>query len=366
MKITVKKILQDNWSNYLLHNSVTSFQQAEVEKALDCYSIKNGCFLYTCDTCGEYFYQKLGCNSRLCSCCGKRYADQWSSSLSKAMFPVTHRHFVMSVPDALWSFLDDWNMRKVYMDAAIAAVNSYFSKKFKKDMTCGIIVTLHPYGKDMKKQPHLHVLLTEGAFDKNGKFHPCKFILADIFRRKWQYHVLKEFQEHGLPNEIASDMYSKYPKGFYVWLHNQGTIKSPRLIAKYVGRYIRHPAIANSRILRYWNGEVTFYYVDGDFNTYFVTMSVDDFISALIQHIPPKQFKMVRYYGAYSRKSKKSYGLTVRQSSIKQKTLREFGFKRLEKCPNCKSNLRFLGYQKSGPPIIASDQVSLVKIMSSN
>lgn len=364
--ITVKRILQDNWSNYLKHNSVTSFQQNEVEKALDCYSIKNGCFVYVCDTCGEYFYQKLGCNSRLCSCCGKRYADQWSSSLSKAMFSVTHRHFVMSVPDALWSFLDNWEMRKVYMGAAIVALNQYFSRKFKKNMTCGIIVTLHPYGKDMKKQPHLHILLTEGAYDKNGKFHSCKFVFANTFRKVWQYHVLNEFQKHGLSNKLALEMYQKYPKGFYVWLHEKGTIKSSRLIAKYVGRYIRHPAIANSRIIRYWNGFVTFYYVDGDSKTHFVEMNVNDFISALIQHIPPKQFKMVRYYGAYSRRSKSSFGLTVKQSGIKQKTLREFGFKLLEKCPKCASNLRFLGYQKTGPPIVAHDQVSLTKLLASN
>jgi len=34
----------------------------------------------------------------------------------------------------------------------------------------------------------------------------------------------------------------------------------------------------------------------------FGRMSVDEFISAIIQHVPERQFKMIRYYGSYSRK----------------------------------------------------------------
>jgi len=35
--------------------------------------------------------------------------------------------------------------------------------------------------------------------------------------------------------------------------------------------------------------------------------SVYDFISSLIQHIPPKQFRMMRHYGAYSRNQRRKY-----------------------------------------------------------
>jgi len=129
---------------------VPSFIEHEVSKALSCYSPKNGGFVYYCFNCKRYIYQCLGCNSRICSCCGKRYNDQWSHSLSKAMFPVSHRHFVMSVPQALWSYLKDWKMRKYLMDAAITAFNKYLSKIVHRDIKVGVIVILHPYGKDMK------------------------------------------------------------------------------------------------------------------------------------------------------------------------------------------------------------------------
>lgn len=38
-----------------------------------------------------------------------------------------------------------------------------------------------------------------------------------------------------------------------------------------------------------------------------MTMTVREFIQALIQHIPDRNFKTIRYYGAYSRRTKGKY-----------------------------------------------------------
>lgn len=91
---------------------------------------------------------------------------------------------------------------------------------------------------------------------------------------------------------------SKYYYGYYVWY---GKIAKPKLIAKYIGRYVRHPAIANGRIIKYNKRSVTFFYKDARGSNIMVRKSVRDFITGLVQHIPPKQFKTIRYYGAYAR-----------------------------------------------------------------
>ncbi|TFH44021.1 MAG: IS91 family transposase, partial [ANME-2 cluster archaeon] len=41
--------------------------------------------------------------------------------------------------------------------------------------------------------PHLHVLVTEGGFDKRGKFIHQKFISFRAIRKTWQYQVLTRF-----------------------------------------------------------------------------------------------------------------------------------------------------------------------------
>jgi hypothetical protein len=330
---------------------------------MDCYSDEGGCFCYYCSNCDKYIFKKLGCNSRLCSSCGKRYTDQWSNSLSKSMFNVPHRHIVLSVPDKLWSFLEDWDNRKCYMNTAIIALNDYFSKKLRRNVNVGIIVVLHPFGKDMKFQPHLHLLITEGAFDKLGKFHPCVYIPAEGFRKTWKYHILKTFQEKGLSNKLGSLLHYGYPNGFYVWVHKRGRITNPKQISKYVGRYIRHPSIANSRIEKYDGNHVYFYYINNNDEKINVKMNVFDFITSLIKHIPPKQFKMVRYYGAYARINKRRYGFSASHSSICQKKLKDFGFKTLQLCPKCNNPLIYLGYSKKGPPEKYINQKTLKKYL---
>lgn len=359
----MKSILQSSWSLFRETHEVTDYQDKEVKKAINCYGSNNGCFVYYCLHCEKYVFQSEGCNSRICSCCGKRYTDQWAHNLSKAMFKVPHRHFVMSVPDVLWSYLRDWRWLKCYMDSAIKSFNEFFSYALHQNIKVGVIVILHPFGKDMKFQPHLHLLITEGGYNNKKEFVKCEFIPADKFRKKWQYEVMKSFQALGLPNALASKIYAKYPKGFYVWLHKRGTIKHPSMIAKYVGRYVRHPAIANSRIDFFDGKIVKFYYTNNENIRRDVVMSVDEFISALIQHIPPPQFKMIRYYGAYARRTKSKYGATVR-SSIKQLNLYQFGLERTKWCPFCHHELEFVWYCQKPPPETIKEQKNLLKYLS--
>ena len=359
--VSVKSILKDRWNDFIKLHDVEDYQIKEVEKTLSCYDSERGCFIYYCKHCKEHVFQSLGCNSRICSCCGKRYTDQWSTSLSKTMFRVPHRHIVISVPSGLWPYLEDWSKRKIYMDAAINALNQYFTKVLRKKVKVGVIVVLHSFGKDMKKQPHLHLIITEGVFDASGKFTRCNYIPANSFRKMWQYRVLKLFQANGLSSKIASEMFDKYKNGFYVWVHKNGRIKDPKKIGKYVGRYVRHPAIANSRIVSYKNGKVTFYYKNNDNKNVSVVMLVDDFILLLISHIPPPNFKTIRYYGAYARRTKGKFGSSVKQSTIKQLNLSDFGFEKIKKCPKCGNDMVFICYQAKGPPRISKDQISIEK-----
>jgi hypothetical protein len=366
--VTVEEILNFSWQDYLTTHEVEDYQLIEVNKALSCYGPEKGCFVFYCKHCDEYIFQHYGCNSRLCSCCGKRYADQWSLSLSRAMFPVPHRHIVFSIPPELWGFLRDKALWKDYMDCVITCFNNYLPRMLKKmlrktyDLNIGLICVLHPFGKDMKFHPHLYLLITEGGFDKNSKFHKISHFPAAAFRRCWQYVVLTRFQELGLHHDVASALFNKYAKGFYVWVHKRGRIKHPKLVARYVGRYVRHPAIANRRITYFDSRTVKFYY-DDEGEIVDVVMTTEQFISALIQHIPPPNFKMVRYYGAYSRRGKKKFGL-ICQSGIKQLTLYKFGLIKPVLCPICHNEMEFVWYCKKPPPKEVKSQQELIQYIS--
>ena len=94
---------------------------------------------------------------------------------------------------------------------------------------------------------------------------------------------------------------------------------------------------------------VTFWYKDNDGLTHVVSMDVFEFIEALIQHIPDRQFKMIRYYGAYVRKWKSKFKFYL-QESITQSKLRDFPKKRGICCPVRGRLMEFVLYWKKGPP----------------
>ena len=71
---------------------------------------------------------------------------------------------------------------------------------------------------------------------------------------------------------------------------------------KYIGRYLGRPVIALKQIDSYDGENVTFHYNRHEDNAYVKrTIPAIEFIKLLIQHIPEKHFKMIRYYGLYAR-----------------------------------------------------------------
>ena len=359
--LTVKRIFEDhgNWEQFCRdHKAILrDVEIEEVNKMLSCKDKSRGFFTYQCESCGHYKKVYFGCNSRICTNCGKNHTEKWAKSLKRALFDLPHRHAVLTIPNLLWGFVrNNRFLLKVLMDAAIVAINETISYKHRNgSLLAGAIVVLHPFSKDMGFNPHLHILLTEGGFDKCDKFIHQKFIHFKTMRKKWQYQVLTRFKDK-LPkvqafSNLVNQLFKEHPEGFYVHLPKESRITNKQKIAQYVGRYIRHPAIANSRLHSYDGSSVTFWYNDHEGVKHFVTMEVQEFIKALIQHIPDRNFKMIRYYGAYSRRIKKRYSKCL-QISIKQTTFGDF-IKELNKwvpqCPLCGGKMKFVWYE-GGPP----------------
>jgi hypothetical protein len=359
--LTVRHIFEDNhnWDVFRLKQSANlrDIEIKEVNKMLSCKDESRSFFTYECESCRTTITIHFGCNSRICTNCGKNHTDKWAKSLKKKLFKVPHRHAVFTIPDVLWPIVSqNRSLHKVLMDAAIKAINDVISYRHRNgNLTAGAIVVLHPFSKNMSFNPHLHVLVTEGGFDKRGNFIRKKYISYNALRKTWQYHVLTQFKAELSGNKefskLVNQLFKTYRNGFYVHAPEESRITSSQRMGRYVARYIRHPAIANTRLYGY-NGEtVAFWYKDHNGDKYYETMDVFDFIEALIQHIPDPNFKMIRYYGAYGRRVKGKFSGYL-QRSLSQSTLYDFNSIKnrwAPICPNCGEKMTFLWYEK-GPP----------------
>jgi len=103
--LSVKTIFQDNWSSYRSQygSELREVELEEVSKMLSCKDLNRGYFSYFCINCNDYRFIPFGCNSRLCSCCGKRYTDHWADKIVKTTIKgIDYKHLTFSMPELLW------------------------------------------------------------------------------------------------------------------------------------------------------------------------------------------------------------------------------------------------------------------------
>ena len=318
---------------------------------LSCKSDEKGCFVFYCQNCEEYHFERFGCNSRLCSPCGKRYHDEWAERLSgKIMKVVIYRHIVFTLPPELWSIIKtNRELQRVISDVSYQTIQEAFSKiKHIERLKPGVIAVVHPFGKDIEFKPHVHCVVTEGGFNRNGKYIPLgEYIPYKLFHLLWQEEILTALKEH-IPKEMIDSLFRKYPKGFYVYVKPE-RIRSGKRLVEYLGRYLRHPAIANSRIDGYNREVVRFFYEDHEGKIKRKVMKVFDFMSAIIQHIPDKHFRLVRYYGACARRKTGLIKNFIQQSIAASSKLVQNSNKRRSLCPECHNEMEFVMYCKKPP-----------------
>ena len=356
-RYSVRNILtdNDNWGKYkLFHQKELREEQIkEVDAMLLCNNPCKGFFYYYCPDCDEHICAHFSCNSRICSRCGKKYVDQWANRTVKRMLNVNHSHIVFTMPSDLWLLIkDDWDCIKELSAMAYRVITETMERSSKHPIMIGMISSLHTYGKDMKYNVHFHTIVTEGGISKKDNlWRTISYLPYYLLRIKWKLYALEIITKHAnktADNQILleSIYYYRYRNGF-----NVRVIKSKipkKELVWYIARYIRHPAVSDRRIVGYDGRTVTIVCEDKQRGLkWYRKFTVDEFITCLIQHIPQKNFKLLRYYSLYSRKKKiKEY----KQESI----TKYFHSKHAIECPGCGNILEPIEYfppsYPNGPP----------------
>lgn len=316
-EFTIKQIFQDNWDNFILDNTDISIRPVvfeEVNKIINCGNPDFGYALYVCEHCGKFLKVPFRCKSRFCNTCGVKYAQDRALAMAKKSIRCKHRHIVFTMSDKLWSYFQKYRfLLDGLFDAASQAVLSWFHELNKsQDFKPGIMCTLHTFGRDLKWNPHIHMLCTEGGAGNIEIFRIIKHINFKALRYRWQKLILDYLSNH-LPSyelpkfkKIKNEIYKEYENGFYVYA-KPDNISSIKQTINYVVRYTGRPAMAQSRILNYDGTYVTYYYErHEDGKRIEEKVHVYEFIKRLIKHIPDKNFKVVRYYGIYAKEHKNS------------------------------------------------------------
>ena len=338
---------------YILHPRKTEMEN--IDKMIHCGDPSFGGAMYGCPHCGKLKFVPFRCHSRFCPTCGNKYTMDRTTSMSFKLVNVTHRHCVFTIDENLREFfLKDRSL----LDCLFHSVNSVITRMFfkmnkSKNFTPGFIMVLHTFGRELKWNPHIHCLISEGGYSDDGFWRNVKHFDYTFLRNAFRTALLNEMESKigSSFKKVKAKCYREHQQGFYVYA--KPNLCDPRIVVKYIGRYLGRPVIATSRIDKYDGEMVTFHYNRHEDEQYIEeTIPAMEFIQRLIRHIPEKHFKMIRYGGIYARHreidsklyraiSKSKHHIYRSFNQWRTAILSSFGYDPLV-CPDCQHRMEFL------------------------
>ena len=165
MSNILQNIFKDHYEEmlYTLHPRKSVIEN--VDKMINCGDPSFGGAMYGCSSCGTFKFVPFRCHSRFCPTCGNKYSIDRTTSMSFKIINVQHRHCVFTIDSELRHFfLEDRKLLSLLFEAVQSVIMRLFHKDNKAEkFTPGFILVLHTFGRDLKWNPHIHCLISEGA-----------------------------------------------------------------------------------------------------------------------------------------------------------------------------------------------------------
>ena len=180
----------------------------------------------------------------------------------------------------------------------------------------------------MAYHPHVHCIVPAGSFQNRqwtyskGQSNRRFFCDATLLRQTYKDLFIKAFIELVESNDFfwkadniqnEGDLFEQFRKDLRIAVRKKWTVRieNPVLgteqIVQYLARYVRRVAITNARIEAITDTHVTINYKQYDLQKTGQAPPIGDmefegaaFIQRFAQHIPPRGFHKVRYYGIYA------------------------------------------------------------------
>ena len=353
---TVADIFRQYGAGYIREfaDKIPRRHRVVIDAIIRCRTDVLGGQVYYCEHCRKYHYSYHSCGNRNCNKCQSERAQNWLEDKKKSLLPVPHFLVTFTLPDALRRIARShqklfYNL--LFKCAAQALQKQADDIKYLGGMAgmCGI---LHSWGRDLSYHPHVHFIVPGIAFFKDGDallFAKENFLvpvkaLSFIFRAKFRDALRKA--DEGLFKSIPAQSWKQD------WVVHCEDVGTGEAAFKYLANYVFRIAISNNRILKVDNGKVTFKYQDSNSKQCkTMTLNAFEFMRRFLQHVLPKGFMKVRYYGF--RASANQHILQRIKELLhvrEEEQLSETSITKAEPmfCPDCQREMLFIAEVKPG------------------
>jgi hypothetical protein len=268
---------------------------------INCRTKALGGHVYHCDQCDEERYSYHSCRNRHCPKCQHDAAEQWLARQQDFLLPVPYFLLTFTLPAELRELARS-NQRVIYN--LLFRASAAASQRLARDPRfvggqIGLVGVLHTWSRDLNYHPHVHYVVPGGGLSDDGQsWLPARedFLvhvkpLSILFRAKFRDALKK------------TELFALVPPKTWQqeWVVHCQPVGNGEATLKYLAPYIFRVAISHKRILKLVHGKVTFRYTESSTGqTRLCTLAAEEFIRRFLQHVLPKGFVKVRYYGLFS------------------------------------------------------------------
>jgi len=270
--------------------------------------------VYRCPDCGHEQYAYHSCRNRHCPKCQNENAQGWLERQQDLLLPVPYFMLTFTLP-AGFNDVTRSHQSLIYdllFKASAAATQQLAEDPRFVGGQIGMVGVLQTWGRNLAYHPHIHYLVPAGGWAKDSQtWLPARqdFLLpvralSKLFRGKMQAALRNSACYQQLPPKVWKQK----------WVVHCEAVGSGLGALKYLAPYIFRVALSNNRLVKLEHDRVTFRYRDtGSGAERLCTLGAEDFIHRFLQHVLPKGFVKVRYYGIFSPNWRRSLSVLRQQ-----------------------------------------------------
>lgn len=310
---------------HLATHSVPAHERKILRALARCGTGELGYADYQCPDCDEVERVPRGCGNRHCPRCQGRLAHAWRERQEESLLDTRYFHAVFTLPHALLPLCAarPAAMYRLLFDAAAETLLQLGRERLGG--TLGLTAVLHTWGQQLNRHPHVHMIVTGGALDAAGNWHPAKRAgylfplgtMGALFRGKFLAGLNALKTGGAVPAPPAG-----WPKlwkqiGHAPWIvYCKKPFAGPEQVLAYLANYTHRVALSERRIVAVDAAARTVtirwrdYRVKGCAHAAgrvkggppgaaqkLLTLDVDEFLRRFRSHLLPHGFTKIRHYG---------------------------------------------------------------------
>ena len=263
--------------------------------------------VYHCPNCEQVQYSYHSCRNRHCPKCQHEQTEEWLTLQRELLLPVPYFLLTFTLPAQLRQITSQ-NQKLIYN--LLFRASAQATQQLARDPRfvggqIGMVGVLQTWTRDLFYHPHVHYLAPGGGVSNHEQvWLPARknfFLhvkaLSKLFRAAFQ----RALRRTVLYTQIPTKVWRRE------WVVHCKPVGNGQAALKYLAPYIHRVAISNRRLLSIDHrgsletSRVAFQYRPSDTGQLKTcTLSVEHFIQRFLQHVLPKGFVKVRYYGFFA------------------------------------------------------------------